>query len=202
MPDPFEKSSAAGNGVGDAAGEDPIIVQGEIVDDAAAGAYRGGRSDRDRFTPESPFSQAPSFGPSQADNRAFGIGGVGGTFAAMRSLAGSSADLRRVMTAPLRIVSIGALIPSAIAALFAVSIDGGAKFFGFGIALLGVVAAGLLDLRRRKLATVPAASRAGDPIPRDGLRSLIGLLGLSLLAGMLAAGFDLLALLLVLFGVW
>lgn len=106
-----------------------------------------------------------------------------------------------MVTTPLRLLAIVVAVPALIAALFGLTIDSGARYLAFVIGALGLVAAVLLELRRRRLAAVPPPQRAGDP-PRRGAGKLIGLVAGGLLITMLAIGFDLLALILVIFGVW
>ncbi|WP_029135910.1 hypothetical protein [Nakamurella lactea] len=199
MTDPFDQRPN-GSPAGDSDNE-PEIIEGEVVDDAAAGAYRGAAAGSAGFTGRSPFSEPDPFG-DPASSPQFGVGGVGGSFAALRAIAGNSAEIREVLTTPLRLLAIVVAVPSVIAALFGLTIDGGARYVAFAIAVLGLIAVVLVELRRRRLATVPPPRRAGDPARPDGVGNLIGLIGFSLLMLMLAIGFDLLALLLVIFAVW
>lgn len=179
---------------------EPEIVEGEVVDDATADAFGGRRSGTGGFIGQSPFAEPDPFGvPGSAPQ--FGVGGVGASFAALRSLAGNSPELREMVTTPLRLLAIVVAVPALIAALFGLTIDSGARYLAFVIGALGLVAAVLLELRRRRLAAVPPPQRAGDP-PRRGAGKLIGLVAGGLLITMLAIGFDLLALILVIFGVW
>lgn len=190
MSDPFSKQPIDPSDRGD----EPEIVQGEVVDDATAGPFEG----RSPFDEPDPFAGTGT----AAFGTAFAGGGVGGAFGALRAMAGNSPEVRELVTTPLRLLAIAVVVPSAIALLFGLTIDGSARYVGFGIAVLGGIAALLLELRRRKLVAVPPPQRAGDPVRQGGAGHLIGLIGFAVLMLMLAIGFDLLALLLVIFGVW
>jgi hypothetical protein len=129
---------------------EPEIVEGEVVDDATADAFGGRRSGTGGFIGQSPFAEPDPFGvPGSAPQ--FGVGGVGASFAALRSLAGNSPELREMVTTPLRLLAIVVAVPALIAALFGLTIDSGARYLAFVIGALGLVAAVLLELRRRRL---------------------------------------------------
>ncbi len=195
-------------------GDEPKIVAGEVVQDASAAAFGGAKS-QDRAAGSSAQGPAGAFG-SGADG-AFGSGpagsfrsplgamSVGGAF---RWLVDSSPELWSMLAAPLRLLTIAVLVPSLIAALFGLVINGSAKFLAFAIAVCGGVAGAMLQARRRRLvagnaAAAPVAAPTGRLRPtRGGLKGMGALIGAGLLVTMLAIGFDLLAVLLLVFNVW
>lgn len=195
-------------------GDEPEIVAGEVVQDASAAAFGGAKS-QDRAAGSSAQGPAGAFG-SGADG-AFGSGpagsfrsplgamSVGGAF---RLLTDSSPELWSMLAAPLRLLTIAVLVPSLIAALFGLVINGSAKFLAFAIAVCGGVAGAMLQARRRRLvagnaAAAPVAAPTGRLRPtRGGLKGMGALIGAGLLVTMLAIGFDLLAVLLLVFNVW
>lgn len=169
--------------------DEPIVLEGEVVDDAT---FRAGH---DRST--------------GALGGAMGAaGGAGGMFGAgeiFRLLTGHQ-DVRALVTTPLRILSIAILVPTLIAGLFGFAIDSGARVLGFVLAGAGILTAGLITQRRRRIITGTPSSTAytlaPEPARPGRTRGLVGLVGLGVLLIMLGAGFDLLALLLLVFGVW
>jgi len=208
--------STTGTGMTDdprpVAGDEPEIVAGEVMQDATAAAFGGAKS-QDRAAGSSGQGPAGDFGSSPAG--AFGSGTAGGFRAplgamsvagALRLLTDSSPELRSMLAAPLRLLTIAVLVPSLIAALFGLVIDGSAKFLAFAIAVCGGVAGALLQARRRRLIAVspsvaPVAAPTGRP-GRGGLKGTAALVAVALLVMMLAIGFDVLAVLLLVFNVW
>ena len=204
--------STTGTGMTDdprpVAGDEPEIVAREVMQDATAAAFGGAKS-QDRAAGSSGQGPAGDFGSSPAG--AFGSGTAGGFRAplgamsvagALRLLTDSSPELRSMLAAPLRLLTLAVLVPSLIAALFGLVIDGSAKFLAFAIAVCGGVAGALLQARRRRLiAVAPSVAPTGRPA-RGGLKGTAALVAVALLVMMLATGFDLLAVLLLVFNVW
>ena len=197
--------------------DQPETVDGEIVDDASAAAFGGGAgaavaAAKDRQGRAWDSRKSPSGGAEVGPAGAFGSFGMppGGMSVgdALRMLTDSSPELRSMLAAPLRLLTVAVLIPSGIAAVFGVFIDGSARFLAFAIAVCGGVAAATLRASRRRLLATPAAAApitesAGPPRPvRRRLKGTAGLIGAALLVMMLAIGFDLLAVLLLVFHVW
>lgn len=190
-------------------GDEPEIVPGEVVQDATAAAFGGAKS-QDRAAGSSGQGPAGDFGSSTAG--AFGSSTAGGFRAplgamsvagALRLLTDSSPELRSMLAAPLRLLTIAVLVPSLIAALFGLVIDGSAKFLAFAIAVCGGVAGAMLQARRRRLiAVAPSVAPPTGRPGRGGLKGTAALVAVALLVMMLAIGFDLLAVLLLVFNVW
>lgn len=195
-----------------APGDQPETVQGEIVQDESAAAFSGakGQDPAAGSSAESPaFGSGPAgaFGwaPAGALGSPLGARSLG---AALRLLTDSSPELRSMLAAPLRLLSISALVPSLLAALAGLLINGNARFLAFAIAICGGVVGAMLEVSRRRLvagnaAAAPVAVPTGRPRPtRRGLKAMGALIGAALLVTMLAIGFDLLAVLLLVFNVW
>lgn len=173
--------------------DEPIVLEGEVVDE---GTFR---ADRD-------------FSSGQFGEAMNAPGGVGGMFGAQlgageifRLLTGNQ-EVRALLTTPLRILSIAVLVPTLIAGLFGFAIDSGARILGFVLAGAGVLTAGLITARRRRIVrgTPSSTTHTSAPEPSRPARTkgLVSLVGLGMLLIMLGVGFDLLALLLLAFGVW
>jgi hypothetical protein len=169
--------------------DEPETIKGEIVHDAASAPFG-------EQWPPGPFGPA--------------VGGtsVGGAFGVFRMLR-SSPEVRSLLAAPLRMLTIAVLVPALLAGLLGPAIDGrGGAVVAFTIAGCGVIAAILLGVNRRRLiagqlgAPPTAGHTAVRPATGSGLRGLVGLIVGALLVMMLAIGFDLLAVLLLLFGAW
>lgn len=169
--------------------DQPIVLEGEVVDDAT---FRAGR---DR--------SSEVFG--EAMDAPGGVAGMFGAGEIFRLLTGNQ-DVRALLTTPLRILSIAILVPTLIAGLFGFAIDSGARILGFVLAGAGILTAGLITARRRRIVrgTPSSTSYTTAPEPsRPGrTKGLVALVGLGVLLIMLGVGFDLLALLLLVFGVW
>lgn len=195
--------------------DQPETVDGEIVGDASAAAFGGGAgaaaAAEDRQGRAWDSRKSP-VGGAERPAGVFGSFGMppGGMSVgdALRMLTDSSPELRSMLAAPLRLLTVVVLIPSGIAAVFGLFIDGSAKFLAFAIAVCGGVAAAMLRASRRRLLATPAAAApvtesASPSRPvRRRLKGTAGLIGAALLVMMLAIGFDLLAVLLLVFHVW
>lgn len=133
-----------------------------------------------------------------------GRSGVFGLFTTLSSLSGGR-DVRQLLTRPLRWLAILVLIPSVVSGLLGVAIDsGGGRVLAFVIAVIGVVVAGVLEVRRRAIVGPERASNTRTT-PMTSVPKVSGLLGLvllSLITMAVAMGFDLLAVLLLIFGAW
>ncbi|WP_353647455.1 hypothetical protein ABLG96_11115 [Nakamurella sp. A5-74] len=173
------EGSRADNGVPDRAlptrpFEEPTLLEGEVLDGPAGFGGAGGRA------------------------------GVFGLFTTLSSLSGGR-DVRQLLTTPLRWLAILVLIPSLVSGLLGFAIDsGGGRVLAFVIAVIGVVVAGMLEFRRRAIVG-PERVSTTRTTPLTSIPKVSGLLGLvllSLITMAVAMGFDLLALLLLLFGAW
>ncbi|MDQ2845597.1 MAG: hypothetical protein M3Y77_04430 [Actinomycetota bacterium] len=182
----------------DSAADDADRVQGEVVDDAASAAFGGypqPAADSNR-----PPSSGGTFGFPLGATSAGGMS-VGGAF---RMLTDASPEVRSMLAIPVRLLTIGVAVPSVVAVLFGIGIDGSPRYVAFAVALLGAISVVLLERRRRRLiAGPPAAEQRHGSVPAaPRRRGIAGLIGFSVLMMMLAIGFDVVALLLVIFGVW
>lgn len=192
-------------------------VQGEVVDDAASAAFGGYAKSAAKPAAEPAGQSAGQFaGQFAADNQrpasggsfGFPMGAMGGTGmslgGAFRMLTDASPEVRSMLAVPLRLLTIAVALPSVIALLFGIGIDGAPRWVAFAVALLGAIAVVPLERRRRRLIIGrPAAGRQPAGGTNTGRRlGITGLIGFGVLMMMLAIGFDLLALLLVIFGVW
>lgn len=180
------------------AADDADRVHGEVVDDATSAAFGGFAK------PVADSSQRPSGGGTFGFPLGAISGGgmsVGGAF---RMLTDASPEVRSMLAIPLRLLTIGVAVPSVGAVLFGIGIDGSPRFVAFAFALLGAVSVVLLERRRRRLIAGPPAAeqRQGSVPAAPRRRGIAGLIGFSVLMMMLAIGFDVVALLLVIFGVW
>lgn len=180
--------------------DQPIVVEGEIVDD----------DDRAfRTFPQRSSGGWREPGGSVGTSDTIGVpGGVGGMFAAgeiFRLLTGNQ-DVRALLTTPLRILSFAILAPTLIAGLLGFAIDSGARVLGFVLAGAGILTAGLITGRRRRIIrgspTSTRYTKATEPGREIRPKALVGLVGIGVLLIMLGVGFDLLALLLLAFGIW
>lgn len=169
--------------------EEPDVLEGEVVD---------GATFRARHDP----SSGVFGGGGRSASGPMAMFGAGEIF---RLLSGNH-DVRALLTTPLKILSIAILVPTLIAGLFGFAIDSGARILGFVLAGAGILTAGLITHRRRQIVRGTPSSTAYTTAPEPGrtgrAKGLVGLVGLGVLLIMLGAGFDLLALLLVVFGVW
>lgn len=213
----------------------PETVHGEIVDDASSASFGGTGSspgpvgaaaaagtNRLRKSAEPPefnrqtrpeggqrFTSPPGGEwPAAPFSLASGGTAIGGAFGVFRMLR-SSPEVRSLLAAPLRMLTVAVLVPAVLAGLLGLAIDGRAgAVVAFTIAGCGVIAAILLEVNRRRLiagqlGAPPTAGRtAVRPATGSGLRGLVGLIVGALLVMMLAIGFDLLTVLLLLFGAW
>lgn len=186
----------------DSAAEDSDRVQGEVVDDAASAAF-GGYTKR-AANPAADTGQPSSGGGTFGFPMGAMPGGGLSVGAAFRMLTDASPEVRSMLAIPLRLLTIGVGVPSVVAALFGIGIDGSPRYVAFAVALLGAVAVVLVERRRRRLIAGPPAAeqRQGSVPAQPRRRGIAGLIGLSVLMMMLAIGFDVVALLLVIFGVW
>lgn len=172
-----------------------------------AGVPEGSRADRDG--PVRPFEEPTLIEGEVLDGphgfgAAGGRAGVFGLFSTLTSLSGGR-DVRQLLTTPLRWLAILVLIPSVVAGLLGLAVDsGGGRVLGYLIAGIGIVVAAVLELRRRSIVGPERASTtrttALPSVPR--VSGLLGLVMLSLITMAVATGFDLLAVLLLIFGAW
>lgn len=187
------------------------MIEGEIVDDEPrrGGPYRPGGS----FTGA---SAGAGEGTPLGGFTVFGLSGTGGggrigMADAMRLLSDSSPQVRGMLALPLRILAIAVAVPAVGALLLSIGLEGVPRWLAWVLAAGGAAAVVLLELRRRTVlagspapssrsvaATGPARATRG----RSGKAGLPLLIGGSLLWMMLTGGFDLLAILLMLFGAW
>lgn len=183
------------------AADDADRVQGEVVDDAASAAFGG--YDKPAGNPAADAGQ-PSGGGTFGFPMGAMTGGGMSVGSAFRMLTDASPEVRSMLAIPLRLLTIGGAVPSVGAVLFGIGIDGSPRFVAFAVALLGAVSVVLLERRRRRLVAGPLAAeqRQGSVPAAPRRRGIAGLIGFSVLMMMLAIGFDVVALLLVIFGVW
>lgn len=219
-PDPVDPSagqrkSAPGPYPPEAAAGEPPVIEGEIVDDEP---YRGARyrSGGSFGGSGGPFGDSGGAGTPLGGFTVFGLSGGGGdgrtgVADAMRMLSDSSPQVRGMLALPLRILAIAVAVPAVGALLLSIGLDGVPRWLAWVLAAGGAAAVVLLELRRKVLAGSPApssrsvAAAAGPPPTtrgRTGKAGLPLLIGGSLLWMMLTGGFDLLAILLMLFGAW
>ncbi|MDQ6657665.1 MAG: hypothetical protein M3Z00_05485 [Actinomycetota bacterium] len=179
------------------AADDADRVQGDVVDDAASAAF-GGYAKAPASSSRQP-SGGGTFGIPMGAMSA-GRTTVGGAF---RMLTDASPEVRSMLAIPLRLLTIGVAMPTVVAVLFGIGIDNSPRYVAFAVALLGALCVVLLERRRRRLiAGPPAAEPRRRSVPGARRRGIAGLVGFSVLMMMLAIGFDVVALLLVIFGVW
>ncbi|MGI8418681.1 MAG: hypothetical protein ACR2P2_21280 [Nakamurella sp.] len=185
----------------DSAAEDADRVQGEVVNDAASAAFGG--YDKPAANPAADAGQPSSGGTFGFPMGAMPGGGLS-VGSAFRMLTDASPEVRSMLAIPLRLLAIGVAVPSVVAVLFGIGIDGSPRYVSFAVALLGAVAVVLVERRRRRLIAGPPAAeqRQGSVPAQPRRRGIAGLVGFSVLMMMLAIGFDVVALVLVIFGVW
>lgn len=166
--------------------EKPPVLHGEVVD--GPGGPTTGASG-----PSGPGGFGPGgFGP-----------GRGGVFSVLTGVLGGR-DARRVVSAPLRVFTVLVAVPSVAALLLSLAVDSGARVLGFVLGGLGLLCAVLLENRRRRYVG-PERAAVGRTTVEPRSASIAGLAGLLLTTALLVAltsGYDLLAALLVLLGVW
>ncbi|NNG34350.1 hypothetical protein [Nakamurella aerolata] len=198
---------------------EPPVIEGEIVDDEPR--RRGPSGSTGRFAPgygDSPFQGAGGAGTPIGGFTIFGLSGSGGggrigMADAMRMLGDTAPQVRGMLALPLRILSIAVAVPAVGALLLSIGLDGVPRWLAWVLAAGGAAAVVLLEVRRKRMlagsapaagddATAPARTSTTAARGRAGKVGLPLLIGGSLLWMMLTGGFDLLAILLMLFGAW
>lgn len=153
--------------------------------------------------PRSPFEEPTELHGEVVDDASWPPGGRAGVFAVLGGVLGGR-DARRLVSAPLRVFTVLVAIPSVVAVLLSLGVDSGARVLGFVLGGLGLLCAVLLEQRRRRYVG-PERAAVGRTTVAPRSASVGGIAGLLLTTALLIAltsGYDVLAALLLLLGVW
>lgn len=181
---------------------------GLVGDDPRAGAPDAGETEIPVVTGEIVDDGTPDGWRSTGQNWQTMFGRPIGARDIVGLLARSSPQLLPALTRPLQIMAVAVAIPAVICGLLSFALPGGARVVALAITAIGLIMAGILQVRRRRLLAIGAAQDAASmasasPATRNQrLPRILGLAVLAVLAMMLAVGFDLLAVLLIAVGVW